>query len=92
MAGISSQAAGKLENKLKYKGEELQHVVTMTTETFTVAHFNSAGTGTKTIEGGKTTNVNGTYRATNIGTGQLNSFQNPVYSGMTWYSLPAKKN
>ena len=68
------------------------HVVTMTTETFTVAHFNSAGTGTKTIEGGKTTNVNGTYRATNIGTGQLNSFQNPVYSGMTWYSLPAKKN
>ncbi len=69
------------------------HVVTMTTQTFTVTHFNGTGTLTitKTIEGQKTANVNGTPRPTNFGPGQKNSFQNPLYSNMIWYSLPAKK-
>jgi hypothetical protein len=39
---------------------------------------------------GGTANVNGSVRETNIGPDKKNSFQNPNYSGMTWYSLPAK--
>jgi len=74
-------------------GANGRHVVTMTTQTFTVTHFNGTGTLTitKTIEGQKTANVNGTPRPTNFGPGQKNSFQNPLYSNMIWYSLPAKK-
>lgn len=68
------------------------HVVTMTTKTFEVTRFNSSGSiiEKKLIVGGKTTNVNGSFRVTNIGPGQLNSFQNPNYSGMIWYPVFAK--
>jgi hypothetical protein len=68
------------------------HVVTMTTKTFDVTWYNTSGSiiENKQIIGGKTTNVNGSPRPTNIGPGKLNSFQNPNYSGMIWYSLPAK--
>ncbi|MDP3912713.1 MAG: RHS repeat-associated core domain-containing protein, partial [Bacteroidota bacterium] len=68
------------------------HVVTMTTKTFDVTRYNTSGSiiGNKQIIGGKTTNVNGSARPTNIGPGKLNSFQNPNYSGMIWYSFPAK--
>jgi RHS repeat-associated protein len=69
------------------------HVVTMTTKTFDVTRYNGAGgvIEQKQIAGGKTTNVNGSVRPTNIGPEKSNSFQNPVYSGMTWYSLTGKK-
>jgi RHS repeat-associated protein len=68
------------------------HVVTMTTKTFDVTRYNTSGSviENKQIIGGKTTNVNGSARPTNIGPGKLNSFQNPNYSGMIWYSFPAK--
>ena len=68
------------------------HVVTMTTKTFEVTRYNTSGSviEKKQIVGGKTTNVNGSVRATNIGPNKSNSFQNPNYSGMIWYSLPAK--
>lgn len=68
------------------------HVVTMTTKTFDITRYDATGKviEKKQIGGGKTTNVNGSFRATNIGPGQLNSFQNPNYSGMTWYSFPTK--
>ena len=68
------------------------HVVTMTTKTFDVTRYNGSGSiiEQKQIGGGKTTNVNGSERPTNIGPNKSNSFQNPNYSGMIWYSLPAK--
>ncbi len=68
------------------------HIVTMTTKTFDITRYNSSGSiiEQKQIIGGKTVNVNGSFRPTNIGPGQLNSFQNPNYSGMIWYSLPTK--
>jgi len=73
-------------------GANGDHVVTMTTKTFNITRYNTSGSiiEQKQIIGGKTVNVNGSYRPTNIGPGQLNSFQNPNYSGMIWYSLPAK--
>ncbi|MDP4281645.1 MAG: RHS repeat-associated core domain-containing protein [Bacteroidota bacterium] len=73
-------------------GANEKHVVTMTTKTFDITRYNASGSiiEQKQIIGGKTTNVNGTPRPTNIGPGQKNSFQDPKYSGMTWYSFPAK--
>ena len=73
-------------------GANGNHVATMTTKTFNITRYNSSGsiTGEQQIKGGKTVNVNGSYRPTNIGPGQLNSFQDPKFSGMIWYSFPAK--
>jgi RHS repeat-associated protein len=69
------------------------HVVSMTTKTFDLTRFDASSKviEKKQIGGQQTVNVNGRYRETNIGPGQLNSFQDPNWSGMTWYSFPAKK-
>ncbi|MDP2234789.1 MAG: RHS repeat-associated core domain-containing protein, partial [Bacteroidales bacterium] len=69
------------------------HVVTMTTRSFEITRFNDSGSkiSTNIREGGKLVNVNGSQRPTNIGPGQKNSFQNPIYQkDMIWYSLPRK--
>ena len=68
------------------------HVVTMTTKALDITRYNTSGkiTETKTIKEGRTCNVNGSPKETNIGPGKKNSFQNPEYSGMTWYSFIAE--